>query len=399
MKLLNREYMRKQNVGKVKRIRLYNGTAVECLSSPAVSVAHEEAFEISSEQWMGSAARESVLRDLYGLQARVRQYNAATGYDAQTIHQLASLITLDLSRQADDYTDYGSVLYTEKKDENAQEIASLMNYLPFVGKEEDIMGTGDTVPLMQHKLPETYNVNMKIRGFGDKTQFRELVFNPFYKTENLISSAARILADEKNKDVFGPVMGATYGADHIQTAETSGPTLDVNMYNTIKKALIKALGLICKPVGKPNGSLKCEVYLLINDLDKMNIEPVVNGNLSMAGGMQQYVGALPIDGLIPYSGGLNDGLSYGSETLSYPGVARGYAYAFVKVDVYSGYRIVKQNETMEMSPGDILGMSSEKRLWYRIRGLHHDFVLPATEGTGANLKAYGAVVKIELPTA
>jgi hypothetical protein len=395
MKLYSREFMRAANVGKVKRVRIFNGGAKEVLSGVA-PLRYEEAFEVGTETWMGSAARENVLREMRGFMERVRQYNVAggtNGFDERTLDELVTRMQIDLLRQGDDLVDYTPLLFTERKDENVTEIANLLDYLPWVGKESVIDGSGDNVPLIQHKLPAQYTVNMEIRGFGDTVKFRELVFNPFYKTENIITSAARILADAKNHDAFGPIVGATYTTPFLQTKETSGASVDINMYLTIKKAIVKALSLYCLPIGKPNGTLKCEVFLLINPLDRLRIEPVVNGNLAQAGGLQQYAGALPLDGIIPYAGGLNDGMKYGKETLSFPGVPQNSAFVFVKVDTYSGYRIVKQDETMEMAPGDIMSLTNEKRVWYRIRGVHSDFVTPKTEGG----KNYGAVVKVELP--
>jgi hypothetical protein len=141
-----------------------------------------------------------------------------------------------------------------------------------------------------------------------------------------------------------------------------------------------------------------QIYLLINPLDEMNIMPVINGALASAGGIQQIAGKLSIDGVISYGNGLNDGQKYGNETLKYPGCQQGTAYAIIVPEVYSGYRFIKRNETMEVGEGDILGLTAEKRAWYRIRGIHNGFVLPETTGSGVNAKYYGSVVKITLPS-
>jgi len=135
------------------------------------------------------------------------------------------------------------------------------------------------------------------------------------------------------------------------------------------------------------------MYLLVNPLDLIDVTPIANGALQGIGGLQQIASALPIAGIIPYGCGLNHGFKYGSETLSYPGVPQGKAYAFVKVDTFGAYRLVKRNETMETGHGDVLSLSSEHRAWHRIRGMFTDWVKPVTEGG----KAYGAVVEITLP--
>jgi len=266
--------------------------------------------------------------------------------------------------------------------------------MPYIGKEEEVKGSGDTVPLMEHALPKKYPVELQIRGFGSKTHFRELIFNPFHKNEKLIESAARILSDHKNKDLFGDIFGITYDTAHKQEADTSGTTYDLQVYNTLRKGIRKAARLICEPLGKANAEYKHEIYLLVNPLDLIDLQPIIMGALQGIGGLQQIASALPIEGIIPYGCGLNHGLKYGNETLSYPGVPQGKAYAFVKVDTFGAYRLIKRNETMELGEGDVLSLTSEHRAWHRIRGMYTDWVKPKTDDGNA----YGAVVEITLPT-
>jgi len=393
MKVYNSENMRKDLVGKVRNIRIYGGDAKNDLENSTSTVARTEQIKIVSESWKNSAGREKLLNERKALSEKVRLMNASTGYDWKTIQALAGLYTIDMVRQADDFADYTPVVFKEVVDEKAPEIVTLRNMMPYIGKEETVTGSGDTVPLIQSALPVDDNVQLEIRGFGDRTTLRQLIFNPFHKTEMITESAARILSDEKNKDFFGPLMGATFGAAHKQAADTAGATYDLQLYNTLKKAIWKAVNLKCKPVGKENGLLRHEVFLLVNPMDLINIQPVANGALAGVGGIQQIASALPIDGIIPYGGGLNHGLMYGSEELYYPGVPQGKAYAFIKVDVFGGYRITKRSETMEVGEGDVLALSQEKRAWHRVRGVHNGFVLPKVE----NGKNYGAVVEITLP--
>ena len=393
MKILNAESMRKDLVGKVRNIRIYNGSAKENLESKMANVAHSDTIEVSSEKWMETKARDELLRDRANLEGKVKLMNAATGYDMATIQALAGLYTIDLVRQADEYADYTPVLFKEVFDEDCPEMVNLRDVMPYVGREGDMVGSDDTVPLMQHGLPIDIPVYQKIRGFGDKTTMRQLVFNPFHKTELVIQSAARILSDEKNNDSFGPIFGATFSAGHKEAADTTSATYDLQLYNTLRKAIRKAKSLVCKPLSRKNGLVRHEVYLLINPMDENSIMPVINGALQNVGGIQQLAPALSLSGVIAYGGGLNDGLEYGKEKLSYPGVPEGKAYIFIKIDSFGGYRIVKRNETMEVGEGDVLGLTSEKKAWHRIRGIHNGFVLPGMDGT----TAYGAVVEITLP--
>jgi hypothetical protein len=394
MKLYNRDELQKSVLGHVRHARIYRGTARENLLSKTHEVT-KDVYTTVKGTWKNSKEREELIGKREKMRNDVQRLkNAATGYDAATIQALTGLYLIDIIRQKDDLGDITPLIFTERFDPDAPELVNLMDFLPYVGKEETIEGSSDTVPLMQHKLPEKYVLQLDIRGFGDKTTIRELVFNPFHKNELLLESAARILADEKNADSLKPILSATYGAAFTQAPDTTGATFDVKLYNTLKKAIIKALGLHNYPQKRPNSELTYSIYLIVNPADLINIQPVVNGALANAGGLQQIAGALPIDAVIPYSGGLNNGISYGSETLKYPGVEAGFAYVFVKVENFGGYRIVKRNETMEVGPGDILGLTTEKRAWHRIRGVFNDWVLPKTEDS----KNYGAVIKVELPT-
>jgi hypothetical protein len=393
MKLLNAETMRKDLVGKVRKVRIYNGSTTENLNAKTANIAHEEAIEVVSEKWLDSAGREELLRDRNMLIEKCKLMNAETGYDMQTVRALAGLYTVDLVRQSDEYVDYTPVLFKEIFDEEAPETVNLRDAMPYIGKEEDIQGSGDTVPLMQSALPVDYPIYLKIRGFGDKTTLRQMIFNPFHKNELIIESAARILADEKNKDSLGPILSSTYGSAHKQAVDTTGATYDLQLYNTLKKGIRKALRLANKPLGKANGLVRHEVYLLVNPMDLLDIQPIASGALAGVGGIQSFTPALPITGIIPYGGGLNDGMIYGKETLSYPGVPLGKVYVFVKVESFGGYRITKRNETMEVGEGDVLALSPAKKAWHRIRGVYSDFVLPKTEGG----KDYGAVIEITLP--
>ena len=399
MKILNAETMRKELVGKARTIRIYKNTAEENAKSTNAVAVHEETIKITSEKWLNSAGREQLLCDRKLLADKLqknfneKQENASVGFDLKTIQALAGIYTIDLTRQADDLTDYTPVLYHQIVDENVPEAANLRDMAPYTGKEETVTGTGDTVPLMQPVLPEDYIVKQQIRGFGDKTTYRQLIFNPFHKTEHIINSAARILSDSKNDDVFGTIMKATFQDVHKQAADTQGATYDLRLYNTLKAGIRKALRLKNNPMNKQNGLFRYEIYLLVNPMDLLDIQPIASGALATVGGIQQLAPALPLDGIIPYGGGLNNGIKWGNETLSYPGIPLGKAYVFVKIESFGGYRVIKRNETMDVGEGDIMALTTEKRVWHRIRGMFHDFVLPQKIGG----EGYGAIVEITLP--
>jgi hypothetical protein len=391
MKVYNAEYMRKRLVGKTRRVFLYNGRAKNAFDSASSPPIAEELITIKTEEWRGSAARALLHNEQRNRNARLA--NAATGYDTATLLALAKDWVIDLQRLKDDMTDYTSILLTERVDADAPEKVSLRNYLPYTGREGEVMGASDTAPLIEHNLPIDVTINMSIKAVGDKTTFRELVLNPFYKTENVMESVARILVDGQNKECIGAIVGAAYDAAHSQAADTTGATKDLQTYNTVKAAIKKALALWNIPTKKQNGLMAHKIYLLINPIDLTDIQPVIEGGLERLAGVNQMVGRLPIDGIVPYGCGLNDGLVWSGETLSFPGVAAGTFYIMIKNDVYGGYKIIKRASTMEMGDGDVLALTSEERAWHRIDGTFLDWILPSASGG----KQYGAVIKGAFP--
>jgi hypothetical protein len=392
MNIYNAEYMRKANVGKTRHIRLYNGMRESAFTSGFSTPLIDEVISIKTEEWKGSEAQARIFNERHNLIVKLK--NAATGYDPATIAALVQNFVIDLQRLKDDMTDYTPILLTERVDTEAPENVTLRNYLPYVGREGTVMGAGDTVPLMEHNLPVDVVVKMVIKAFGDKTMFRELMLNPFYNTEHVMEGAARILVDGQNKESIGAIVGATYDANHSQAADTTGATKDLQTYLTVKAAIKKALALWNTPTKKQNGLMAHKIYLLLNPIDLPDIQPIVEGGLERLAGINQMVGRLPIDAIIPYSGGLNDGMAWGGETLSFPGVAAGTFYIMIKNDVYGGYKIVKRTATMEMGSGDVLALTTETRAWHRIDGTYLDWILPSAAGG----KQYGAVIKGAFPS-
>jgi hypothetical protein len=387
IKIFNAETMRKELVGRTRRVRVFR-------QNQAAPVT-DETIVIKTERWENSAARETLLNERRALTEKIK--NAATGYDPATIAALAQNYVIDLQRLTDDMTVHTGTLLTEKNDADAIDPVRLRRYMPYVGKAEPVMGSGDTVPLIDHNLLVDVVISLILMGFGDKTMFRELVLNPFFKTDNVIQSAARILVDEQNKEAIGPIVTFNFAganAGFTQAADTAGATLDLKIYNTVKAAIKKAVRLWNTPTGKQNGLMAHKIYLLLNPIDAPDIMPVLNGALRGLAGINQIVDPLGIDGVIPYGGGLNDGMKWGNETLEYPGAGAGTFYIFVKNDVYGGYRIIKRSPTMEMGAGDPLELTTEKRAWHWIDGTFLDWILPVTAGG----KNYGAVIKGSFPS-
>jgi hypothetical protein len=115
-----------------------------------------------------------------------------------------------------------------------------------------------------------------------------------------------------------------------------------------------------------------------------DIEPVINGSLERLAGVNQLVGRLPIEGVISYGGGLQNGYVWGKEILSFPGVPQGTAFIVVKTDI-GGFNLVKRDLTLEQGIEETLQLLTKKRAWYWIGETFLDWLIDAT-------------VKVTLPT-
>jgi hypothetical protein len=199
--------------------------------------------------------------------------------------------------------------------------------------------------------------------------------------------------DSRNDDVIGKIVKADYDSGHKQDADTAGETRDLKIYNTVDNAFTKLYKLY-HPQFKERqiGTMKPKVYMLINSMDRRKVQPVVSGGLVGAGGIRQLVNALPIDGIIAYDGGIQDGLPWGKETLSFPGVKENEFY-LAGVTPYGGMTFVKRDLTLETGTGSVLQLSREERAWYRIGVTFMDWLIGGTDGG----KAYGAIIKGAFP--
>jgi hypothetical protein len=385
MKILNDENLKQGLIGKVRNAKVYSGNIRDAFGNPKVLTS--ESYVIKAGNWKNSEGRAKLLNERKAFGEKFK--NAATGYDEATIAAYKQNLIIDLQRTTDDLAVYTPMLVSEILDESATENVALRNYMPYVGREGANMGASDAVPLMEHNLPIDNILKVMIKAFGDKTTLRELFLNPFYKTENVINSAARILADGQNADFFKPIIDATYDAAHTQTLDTTGATPDIQIYNTIKKAINKALRLYNPAINKKMGLMNYQLFLLVNPIDLPDIEPIINGSLERLSGVNQLLGRLPINNVIAYGGGVNDGLTWANETLSFPGIEAGTFYIYIRNDVYGAYKIIKRAPTMEMGTGSPLMLATEERAWHRIDGIFLDWILPS----GTTQKPAGAIIK------
>ncbi|GBR73158.1 hypothetical protein NO1_0588 [Candidatus Termititenax aidoneus] len=364
----------------------------ELFSKPMLEPSRKVATRNLGVKWLGSEGREKLLKEMYFLHSKIKtQKLAATGYDAATLKQFFADLVLDVQARVDDLTDYSQQLMTVLSRPDATKEVKLRDILPYVGREGVNSGTNDAFPLLQHALGTLDEVIMEIRGFGDLYGLNEELFDQFFAIDRITEGASRVIADEANADFFTPVVSATYDAAHSVTFDTTGATNELKIYNTVNNAVDKVLNLYNPLAKKYNYELNPTIELLLNPRNKRHVVPIVTGELSKLNGINQLTGAL-VDNIINYSGGLNDGASYGEETLSYPGVAVDTAYVVAKTNAFGAYKINKVDTTLDIQEADILTSAKEKRRWYRCRGIYLNSTLPST----IDGKVSGTIVKLPL---
>jgi len=352
-------------------------------------------YKIGSTAWKNSDGRFQLMRDLKNLQDRLQ--NAAAAPSSATLAEYFAKVFIDIQRQSDELADYSSSIYNVLMREDAGEVTYLRDFLPYTGKEKVISGENDSVPLIEQNLAQSEQITLQIRAFGWKDSLRNMIFNPINVLQRVTEAAATILVDSRNNDIIGNIVDATFPATQTVEASEEGDTYDVRLYNTFKDAILKLAGLKhvltgaeLSETGVFNGGLK----ILCHPADAWQIERIVNGGLNQILSIQQITQALPFSEIIAYGAGHMHGMKWGSETLKFPGVAKGTAYAFLP-NPLGGIVLDKRPLTLETGTGSVLQLSTEERAWYRINGLFHKWFMGGAHSGGK--AGTGNIVKIELP--
>jgi hypothetical protein len=396
--VLDAEYMRNRLVENrtARTVRVYRGNAEDNLKATTPITYYSQQIVATTKLWRNSDKREIILNQIYTLKQKLEaQKNAAQGPDSPLIAELMGKFFIDLLRISDETPDYTGILTQVIDRPDMPKDVNLRDFLPYTGKERVIAGSNDSVPLIEEHTARLTPITLELRAFGHKNSLWDVLFNPFWDTERLMQTAATIRVDSRNDDVIGDIVRASYDAGHSQAADTTGSTYDLKVYNTVLACINKVRDLL-HPLFKTRtiGSMNPQVYLLCNPSDQWSLQRVVSGGLVGASGIAQIVSALPLTGIIPYGGGIQDGLPWGKETLSYPGVTKGDFY-LVAVTRFGGYTFIKRDLTLETGIGEVLQLSREERAWYRVGKTFIDWLIGKTESS----KAYGAIIKGKLPAA
>jgi len=394
--------------GEVRSAKVYMGTRASNLADAAPKTAPIDIvasgnrhtvdglrYTVESRSWKNSAARFELMRDLKSMQGRFE--NAATGPSPSELAEYFAKIFIDVQRQADGLADYSSSIYNVWSREDAGEVVYLREFLPYTGREKVISGENDSVPLIEQKLAVTEQIELKIRAFGWKDSLRNMLYNPINVLQRVTEAAATILVDSRNDDVIGNIVRATFPASQTVAAAAGGASYDVDMYNTLKAAIKKLAGLRHVWTGKElseTGVFSGGIKLLVHPADLWQIEKVANGGLHQILSIQQITQALPISEIIAYGSGHMHGMTWGSETLSLPGVPKGVAYMFLP-SALGGVVLDKRPLTLETGTGSVLQLSTEERAWYRVNGLFHKWFMGGAHPGGKD--GTGSIVKIALP--
>lgn len=399
----------KVEAGHTREAKVYLGSAHENMAEGAPKIAPIEmtvngntvkadsiVYKVGSKSWKNSEARFNLYKDIKSLQEKVQ--NAATAPSATVLAEYFAKVYIDVQRQADELADYSANIYNVWSREDAGEVTYLRDFLPYTGKEKEISGENDSVPLMQQNLANLEQITLKLRAFGWKDSLKNLIFNPINVLQRVTEAAATILVDSRNDDIIGNIVRiSNWPSAQVVAADTSGPTFDVKLYNTFLAAMKKLANLEHVLTGKPLskfGAFTGGLKILCHPTDLWAIERVVNGGLDKTLGMQQIVTALPYSEILAYGGGIMDGMVWGKEVLDLPGVQQGEAYVFLPNSL-GGIVLDKRPLTLETGTGSVLQLSTEERAWYRINGLFHKWFLGEAGGAGT---ATGCIVKVTLPT-
>jgi len=379
----------------VRTAYLYEGDAESNKSTKEPVVRSSQEFNVGSEKWNGSEGHYKLWNEIHEMQSKFK--NAATPPSTAELAAFYPKLFIDVMRQSDEFVNLQPIVATVINRSDVPEVSNLRDYLPFVGKEKTIEGNNDTVPLIEQRTANTDTVTQTIRAFGFKDSLKNLLFNPIPYLQRVTEAAARISTDYKNDNLIRTIVGATYGTKHSQAADSTGDTYDLKLYNTLAKAY-KTLGKLYHPMYTDKAKYVATlpqyrngVTLLINPLDEWAINRVLSGFTFTGSAFLQNVSPIPIANVVSYAGGIQDGMTWGKETLDLPGVAAGTAYMFIPNQAYV---ITKRDTTLETGTGSVLELSSEERAWYRVSGEHTSWLM----GGCATNTGYGCIIKITLPT-
>ena len=399
VKVINREALIEKRVKSnfATEAMVFSGSADQNLKdSKPVVYGDKILVPMKNGNWENSEGKIRLWNEIGELHKKI---NAAQAPSDDALTALLGKIFIDITRRAQEAPDMTSLIATEDTNLEFSETINMREIWPYRGKFKTISGSNDSVPLIEQALGEVDTVNMEIVALGWKDSLKNLLFNRLHSIEKVLQSVVSADTDYRNSKTVGVIVGATYVASQKQAADaTEGATYDVKMYNTFRKAIKKIMGL--KDIRTNRNIAVPSLAVLCNSADTWSIERVINGQLQSGGtgGTLNSINtsALPIAQIIEYNQGINDGFTWGKETLSFPGVTAGKCYLFVPREYF--WVMNKRPLVMETGRGSVLQLSTEERAWYRAMTEYHKIFLGSSYPATAVGAGYGAVIEITLPT-
>lgn len=320
--------------------------------------------------------------------------NAADAPSTAALEAFFGKYYIDLQRQAKEAGDLTSLIANEVTDFNMDKTVTVRDYEPFRGQMKTVSGVNDAVPLLQQNTGNTDTFSLEIKAVGWKDTLDNLLYNKFWSMDKVVKAAADAYTDAKNAATAGVIIGTTYAASQKQAYTTvAGQTADENRYDALLAGYKKLKGL--KDIYTKRSIPVPSVSILCNSADTWALEGIIRGQLNENGGGARGSNrrALPINQIIEFDHGINDGFTIGKELVSLPGCTAGTVYMFVPGVMMIGN---KRPLTMETGMGSPLELSTEERAWYSVfGGFYKQFLgtsfVGSTCGTG-----YGYIVEVKI---
>ena len=410
MKIINVESMIEERVKHAvgAPVRVFAERA-EDLNAPVHNIdpVYDVQMTVSSGRYENSAAEHETWKKIHALRSKLAPTResaagwvraAAQAPSATDLAALLGTMLLDVTRRAQDTGDLTSRIATEVIDPNFPKSVTLVDFLPYIGEFGTFKGTGDPANLVEQKTGETDTATLAMSGLGWQTTLENLLFNSIHNLQKVNQAVAEAYTDKRNAALIGPITGATYAGkiQAVAAVQESGNSYDVNLYQTVKKAL-KVLVALKDYQTKNKITTAPGIKILCAEADGFDLERVIRGQLaSFTAGNVTSLNLSPlsmISEIITYDQGMTNGKTYKGKVLSYPGITAGYFYMFVP----KAYAWILTKRGLSMEAGADLGIYSirESRLWYDCAGSYLKPFLGYAGGYGAD--GDGAIIKVAMP--
>jgi hypothetical protein len=323
--------------------------------------------------------------------------NAASSPATADLEAFFGRFYLDVTRRAAEAADLTGLIAREVVNPNFPKLVYKRDIEKWRGIMGQISGENDKPNMIQQNEGNVASLGLYIMGLGWKDSIGNQLWNQWFSMDMVIQAAVDAYTDYRNSVTVGAIVGATFVASQQQAAvATSGLTYDEKMYETMLGG-VKTLRKLLDPQTKRKIAVP-SIRWLGHSENTWSVENVIRGQLNGNGSSARVNNrpSLPIDMMLEYDQGINNGFTIGLKTASFPGVTAGKGYLFVP-----GVALVatKRGLTSETGQGSVLDFATEERSWYSVQGEDFGDLLGSSAATPVGGAAgYGAIVEVTLPT-